>query len=76
LVTASNSGDSSASALKSYLNGDSLPTDYFLHRLPYGTDFIAPIVFLITLRHGPRRQHLPFLHAYPLPQESVYRAVV
>jgi hypothetical protein len=33
LVTASNSGDSSASALKSSLNGGSLPTDSFLHRI-------------------------------------------
>jgi hypothetical protein len=32
LVTASNSGDSSASVLKSSLNGGSLPTDSFVHR--------------------------------------------
>jgi hypothetical protein len=42
LVTASNSGDSSASGLKSSLNGGSLPTDPFLHRLPYRTDLVAP----------------------------------
>jgi hypothetical protein len=46
LITASNIGDSSASALKSTLNGGSLPTD-----------LVAPVVFLITSRHGPRRQH-------------------
>jgi hypothetical protein len=53
----SNGGDSSASALKSSLNGSFLPTDSFLHRLPYRTDLVAPTVFLITPRDGPRRQH-------------------
>jgi hypothetical protein len=33
LVTASNSGDSSASSFKSFLIGGSLPADPFLHRL-------------------------------------------
>jgi hypothetical protein len=46
LVTASNSGDSSASALKSPLNV--LPAAPFLHRLPYRTDLVAPNVFFIT----------------------------
>jgi hypothetical protein len=57
LIMASNSGDSSASALKSSLNGGSLPTDSFLHRLPFRTDLVAPVVFLITPRHGPHRQY-------------------
>jgi hypothetical protein len=57
LVTASNSGDSSASALKSSPNGGSLPTAPSLHSLPYRTDSVGPIVFLMTPRHGPRRQH-------------------
>jgi hypothetical protein len=60
LVTASNSGDSSASALKSSLNGGSLPNDTFLHRLPYRTDLVAPISFLINTRHGPGRQQRSF----------------
>jgi hypothetical protein len=63
LVTASNSGDSSASALKCSLNGGSPPTDNFLHRLPYRTDLVAPIVFLITPRYGPRPQHSSFSYA-------------
>jgi hypothetical protein len=57
LVTVSNSGNPTALALKFSLNGGSLPTDSFLHRLPYRTDLVAPIVFLITPRHGPRRKH-------------------
>jgi hypothetical protein len=40
LATASNSGDSSASALKSSLNGGSLPTDSLLQSLPCGTDLV------------------------------------
>jgi hypothetical protein len=58
LVTGSNRGDSSASALKFCLNGGSLPTDSLLHSLPHRTDLVAPIVFLITPRHGPITQHL------------------
>jgi hypothetical protein len=34
---------------------------------------VAPVVFLITPRHGPRKQHC-FSYAYPLPRESVNRA--
>jgi hypothetical protein len=49
LVTASNNGDSSASALKSSLNGGSLATDPFLHKRSYCTDFVTPIVFLKLL---------------------------
>jgi hypothetical protein len=63
LVTASNSGDSSASALKPSLNGSFLPTDPFLHRLPYRIDLVAPIVFLITAWHGTCRQHRSLLYA-------------
>jgi hypothetical protein len=73
LVTASNSGDSSVSALKSSLNGGSLPTVPFLHRIPYRTDLVIPVVFLITPRHGLCRQHRSF--SYPLPRERIYRAV-
>jgi hypothetical protein len=50
LVTASNSEESSASALKSSLNGGCLPTDSFLHRLLYRTNLVAPVVFLGTAR--------------------------
>jgi hypothetical protein len=57
LVTTSNSRDPSASALKSALNNTSFPTDIFFHRLPYGTESVAAIVFLLTPRHGPRRKH-------------------
>jgi hypothetical protein len=57
LITAINSGDHSASAFKFSLNDGFLPTDSFLHRLPYRTGLVAPFVFLITPRHGPRRQH-------------------
>jgi hypothetical protein len=70
LVTASKSGDSSASAVKSSLNGGSLPADSFLHRFPYRTDSIAPFVFLITPLHGPRRQTVHFV-CYPIPRECV-----
>jgi hypothetical protein len=57
LVMASNNGYSSAFGLKSCLNGGLHPTASFLHRLPYRTDLIAPIVFLITFRQGLRRQN-------------------
>jgi hypothetical protein len=59
LVTASNTGNSSASALKSTLNVGSRPT----HNLPYRTNLIAPVVLLITPRHGLRRQHRLFSYA-------------
>jgi hypothetical protein len=59
VVTASNSGNSSASTLKSSMNGGSIPTVPLLHRLPYRTDSVAPTVFLITLPHGPP-QKTPF----------------
>jgi hypothetical protein len=62
LVTASNSGYSSASVLKSSLNGGSLPTDSFLHSLPYRTDLTASFVFLIYPRHGQRRQNTVHSH--------------
>jgi hypothetical protein len=56
--------------LKSCLSGGSLPTDSFLHRLTYRTDLAATVVFLITPRHDPRRQHQSCM-----PPECVYRAV-
>jgi hypothetical protein len=60
LVTASNSWDSSASALKSSLNGGSLPTASFIHRLPYRTDLVAPIVFPYNSSARPA-QTTPFI---------------
>jgi hypothetical protein len=63
VVTASNSGDSSSSALKFSLNGGSPPTDSFLHSLPYRNDLVAPVVFFIIPRHGPRRQRRSFSYA-------------
>jgi hypothetical protein len=70
LATTSNSGDSSASALKFSLNGGSLPSlstvcylSLTLFRLPYRTDLVAPVVFLLTPRHAPRRQHRSFSYA-------------
>jgi hypothetical protein len=63
LVMASNRGCTSAFGLKSSLNCGSLPPASFLHRLPYRTDLVAPVVFLITPRHGPHRQHCSFLYA-------------
>jgi hypothetical protein len=44
---------SSESTVKSFQNGGSLPTDSFLHSLPYRTDSVDPVVFLITPQHGP-----------------------
>jgi hypothetical protein len=61
LLTASNNGYSSTSVLKSCLNDGSFTTacyNSFLHRLPYRTDSVSLIVFLITPRHGPSRKHL------------------
>jgi hypothetical protein len=57
LLTASNSGDSSASVLKPSLNGCSLPTASFLRILPYRTESDAPVIFVITRLHGPSRKH-------------------
>jgi hypothetical protein len=51
-----------------------------LHRLPYRTDLVAPIVFKITPQHGPSR-NTPFptvplkLRVDSLLRERVYRAV-
>jgi hypothetical protein len=52
LVTASNSGDYSDSVLKPSLLS-----------LPYITDLDAPVLFLVTPRHGPSRQHRSFSYA-------------
>jgi hypothetical protein len=57
LITASNSGDSSASALKSSLKGGSLPTDSFLPRLLYRIYLVVPVVFLINPLNEPSRKH-------------------
>jgi hypothetical protein len=61
LVMASNYGYSSASGLKASLNGSSLPTAFLINcaptlffRLPYRTDLVAPVVFLINPQHGPQ----------------------
>jgi hypothetical protein len=54
---ASNSGNCSASALKSSLNGGSHSTVPFLPTLPYRINSIASIVLLITSLHGPSRKH-------------------
>jgi hypothetical protein len=56
LVAASSSGNSSASALKSSLNGGFPATASFPHRLQYGTDFVASVVLLVTPLHGPSRK--------------------
>jgi hypothetical protein len=50
-VTASDSGGSSASAMKSALNA------HFLHRLPYRPDSVSLVVFFITPLNGPNRKH-------------------
>jgi hypothetical protein len=63
LVMASNSGDSSASTLRSSLNGSYLPTVLFLHSLPYRTDLAAPVVFLISPQCEPCRQRCSFSYA-------------
>jgi hypothetical protein len=66
LVTASNSGDSLDSGAQD--------------RLPNRTDLVAPALFKITPRHGPRR-NTPFptvpllLRVDSLLRERVYRAV-
>jgi hypothetical protein len=57
LVKVSNSGDYSASARKSSLNGGFLPTVPFLHSLLYRTNSVAPVVFLITPLHGANIEH-------------------
>jgi hypothetical protein len=40
-----------------------LSTDTFLHRLPYGTDLVAPIAFLIIPHYGLLRQRCSFSYA-------------
>jgi hypothetical protein len=81
LVTASNTEGSLASVLKSSLREGSVPTDSFVHRLPYRTELVATVVFLISLRHGPRRQHTVHSHMLTvsaemcLPSRSLAAAV-
>jgi hypothetical protein len=62
-VTASSRRDSSASTLKSSLNGSFFQTDSFLHNPSYKTEFIAPIILLITPGDGLRRKHRLFSYA-------------
>jgi hypothetical protein len=45
------------------MNGCFLTTGPFLHRLQYRTYLVAPVFFLTTPRHGPRRQHRSFSYA-------------
>jgi hypothetical protein len=59
---ASISGWSSASGLRSFLNRGCLQTASFLHRLPYRTDLVAPVVLLITPGYGTYRQHTVHSH--------------
>jgi hypothetical protein len=59
LVTASNNRDCSASAPKSSLCGGSLPSDSFVHKLPYRTDLVAPVVSFITSRRQSNRKRRP-----------------
>jgi hypothetical protein len=83
-VRASNSGDSSASTLTPFPAGHRLPTKSQLNYsiissqspLQNSTDLTAPIVPVITSKHGTHRKCCTlFLCAYSLPQEHVYRAV-
>jgi hypothetical protein len=43
--------------LKSSLNGSSLPTASFPHRLPYRTDLVAPVIYITAPMHGPSGKH-------------------
>jgi hypothetical protein len=47
---------------------------FSLHSLPHSTHSVAPVVFLITSRHGPRRKP-PFPTVPPLLRKRVYRDV-
>jgi hypothetical protein len=62
VITTCNSGDSSASALKSSSNGGSLQTDSFLPTFSYRTDLVAPAAFLITSRVA-HEDNTPFILA-------------
>jgi hypothetical protein len=46
-----------------WLSADNQLSLILFFRLPCRTDLLAPVVFHITLRHGPRRQHSSFLYA-------------
>jgi hypothetical protein len=60
LVTVSNSGKTSVSALTSLLTAS---TKCSLQRLPYNfLNSLAPIVFHITFRHGSHRKHRSMLY--------------
>jgi hypothetical protein len=59
----SNNGYSSASGLKSSLNGGSHPTAPFFTDCRTELTWLPPNVFLITSLQGPRRQHRSFSYA-------------
>jgi hypothetical protein len=44
---------------------------------PYGSDLVASILFFITPRHGPRREHrsCSYANRFSLARECVYRVV-
>jgi hypothetical protein len=70
LVTAFNSGDSAASALQVLSEWRLSSNCEFLVQQTFSsqtnwllTDFVAPVVFHITPRHGPRRQSHSFSSA-------------
>jgi hypothetical protein len=73
LATASNNGDSSASVLKSSLNGGFPPTDCFLHRLPYsyGNSFRGNL-FTELFSSSARL----FMHIKNLPPSHERRSVI
>jgi hypothetical protein len=58
LVTAYNCGGSSASALKFFLNGDFPSKCPFSSQPPVQNWLGCRVVFLVTPRHDPRRQHI------------------
>jgi hypothetical protein len=62
-ATASNNGETSATALKCFLNGVSLPTVSFLHRFPYRTDLVAPMssLYLLGMAHVDNTVHFRML---------------
>jgi hypothetical protein len=71
LITASNNGDSSASALKPFLNGRSFQLHLFFTDFRIELTLLPPIVFFITPRHGPRRQQCLFSNAKRFRRERV-----
>jgi hypothetical protein len=60
LVTATNSGDSWATALTSLLSGE-YPTNLLSPH--FQRSLITPVVLLMTSWHGPRRKHRSLLYS-------------